>query len=168
METPTKPATFFESDVCSRCAGSGHYSRCAMYGTTCFRCAGRGITLTKRGERAQAFSRALCCLPAQEITPGMRLHVDGATRGFRTVTFSGFREGDTGGFRQPDGSLQPFYYLQAEGYSLGTSPTALYRVAQTKDEQATKRAEALAYQASLSKTGKPLKGKPTQQTTMEI
>ena len=27
--------------TCGRCGGSGHYSRCQMYGTTCFGCAGR-------------------------------------------------------------------------------------------------------------------------------
>lgn len=158
-QTPTKPATLFESEMCSRCGGSGRHSRCAMYGTTCFRCSGRGITLTKRGALAQEYYRKLCCLPAQEITPGMRLRIDsidGMTGLLRTVTFSGYKPEGTGGWRQPDGSLQPYYYLEAGGYVLGTSPTALYRVAQTKETQARKQAEALAYQASLTKAGKPV------------
>lgn len=32
---------------CSRCGGSGHYSRCQQYGTMCFGCKGKGQTLPK-------------------------------------------------------------------------------------------------------------------------
>jgi hypothetical protein len=34
--------------TCNRCNGSGHYSYCQMYGTTCFGCGGRGETVQKR------------------------------------------------------------------------------------------------------------------------
>lgn len=29
--------------ACTRCKGTGHYSYCPRYGTTCFRCDGNGI-----------------------------------------------------------------------------------------------------------------------------
>jgi hypothetical protein len=32
---------------CSRCGGSGHYSYCQMYGTTCFGCSGSGKMVVK-------------------------------------------------------------------------------------------------------------------------
>jgi hypothetical protein len=32
-------------DTCSRCHGSGNYSYCQRYGTTCFKCGGSGKTL---------------------------------------------------------------------------------------------------------------------------
>src|SRR5207249_1748734 len=48
-----KKPLFFESETCSRCGGSGHYSYCQRYGTTCFKCGGRTTVLTKRGEAAQ-------------------------------------------------------------------------------------------------------------------
>lgn len=44
----------FETTKCSRCMGSGHYSRCEMYGTTCFGCHGTGKVLSKRGRAALA------------------------------------------------------------------------------------------------------------------
>jgi len=34
-------------DNCSRCGGSGNYSRCAMYGTTCFKCRGSKFQLPR-------------------------------------------------------------------------------------------------------------------------
>lgn len=33
--------------VCGRCGGSGHYSFCPMYGTTCFGCGGTGFVAQK-------------------------------------------------------------------------------------------------------------------------
>ena len=34
--------------TCTRCGGSGHYSRCASYGTTCFKCSGHTVTIPSR------------------------------------------------------------------------------------------------------------------------
>ena len=34
-------------NVCGRCGGGGHYSYCAMYGTTCFGCSGSGKVARK-------------------------------------------------------------------------------------------------------------------------
>ena len=40
-----------ETEPCTRCGGTGHHSFCQMYGTTCFKCWGSGLQLTKRGWR---------------------------------------------------------------------------------------------------------------------
>lgn len=46
----------FETEGCSRCGGSGHYSFNPMYGTTCFKCHGTKVQLTRSGSKArQAF-----------------------------------------------------------------------------------------------------------------
>jgi hypothetical protein len=155
--TTTTTNALFETEPCSRCGGSGHYSRCQMYGTTCFRCSGRGVTLTKRGTLAQAYYRTLCSRPAREIHPGMRIYVEGA-KGARTVIWSGTKPQSTGGC-WAGGVFQPFYILEVEGTTLGTSADTRYRVVQTKAEQASKQAEALAYQATLTKAGKPLRAR---------
>lgn len=34
--------------TCSRCGGSGHYSYCERYGTSCFKCEGNKMTLPRR------------------------------------------------------------------------------------------------------------------------
>lgn len=41
----------FETRACCRCGGSGNYSYCPGYGTTCFRCKGSGEEHTRRGQR---------------------------------------------------------------------------------------------------------------------
>lgn len=51
--------TNLEVETCSRCSGSGHFSFHSERGTTCFKCHGRGTTLTKRGAAAQAFMFSL-------------------------------------------------------------------------------------------------------------
>ena len=61
----------FETQVCGRCLGSGTYSRCQRWGTTCFACGvtpnvpGPGIVLTKRGAVARKFYRGL--LPTKRV-----------------------------------------------------------------------------------------------------
>jgi hypothetical protein len=38
--------------ACPRCGGSGHYSYCLRYGTTCFQCGGTGrIAVAPKGQR---------------------------------------------------------------------------------------------------------------------
>ncbi len=38
----TRLVALGHGEVCGRCGGSGHYSYCPMYGTTCFKCMGCG------------------------------------------------------------------------------------------------------------------------------
>src|SRR5215470_11209158 len=67
----------FENVPCSRCGGSGHYSYCQTYGTTCFKCAGDGATLTKRGAVAQAFLTQSRKRKAGEFQVGDHYLMDG-------------------------------------------------------------------------------------------
>jgi hypothetical protein len=50
----TKTTITYEIGSCSRCGGSGHYSYCQRYGTTCFKCAGSGKSITRKGASARA------------------------------------------------------------------------------------------------------------------
>src|SRR5262245_6075925 len=87
--------TLFESQTCSRCGGTGHYSYCQMHGTTCFKCGGKGVTLTKRGSAAQAWFTAQKMRPASEIKVGDKIVVDGmpGCRGsVVTVDFVGYSD----------------------------------------------------------------------------
>jgi DnaJ-class molecular chaperone len=45
-------------DTCGRCGGSGHYSYCQMYGTTCFGCKGRGEVAAKLTKATFATAKA--------------------------------------------------------------------------------------------------------------
>lgn len=74
----------FEQETCTRCGGCGQHSYCQQWGTVCFKCAGSGRQLTRRGRAASAayqtwleetFSR-----PVEAIKDGDRVLVDGRYR----------------------------------------------------------------------------------------
>ncbi len=58
--------------TCYRCGGSGHYSSCEMYGTTCFDCAGKGVVI-RRGKAAKAWAAYREATRAQTETTAGRL-----------------------------------------------------------------------------------------------
>ena len=86
----------FETETCSRCGGSGHYSYCQMHGTTCFGCKGKGIQQSKRGAKARVAWDAkrveLCSVPVETVQVGDRVLLD---HRFRTIE----RVETTGGSR---------------------------------------------------------------------
>jgi hypothetical protein len=78
-----KPGTIrYAIEPCSRCGGSGHYSYCQRFGTTCFKCGGKGIQRTRA---AKAAARKVEAIKARhtttklalDILPGDRIMVDG-------------------------------------------------------------------------------------------
>lgn len=81
--------TNFETQVCSRCNGSGSYSYCQDYGSKCFKCAGSGKTLTKRGAAARAYLDTLCTKPATEIRVNDRVLAHGVTNGGKAFSYIG-------------------------------------------------------------------------------
>lgn len=46
-------AIHYESETCTRCAGSGRYSYCQMYGDRCFKCQGKGRTYTPVAQQSR-------------------------------------------------------------------------------------------------------------------
>lgn len=71
----------FEAVTCSRCGGSGHFSYCQRYGTTCFKCGGQKQVLTKRGRIAQALYTRLLSKPLYALQPGDQIREYGLTMG---------------------------------------------------------------------------------------
>ena len=123
--------TTFESEVCSRCGGSGHYSYCQMYGTTCFRCAGRRITLTKRGAAAQAYFTALCSKPASEVKVGEVVKVCGK---FSKVVKVGFTEACKW-LEQETGQWHQYYEIETEAAAAHVSAASLRSIRSTPQVQ---------------------------------
>ena len=76
----------FEVEPCTRCAGSGHFSYCEMYGTRCFQCAGRKEKYTDRGHAAFARFKLSLQLPAGGFQPGMFIKDDMTGRWHEVVT----------------------------------------------------------------------------------
>lgn len=158
-------ALLFESEICSRCAGSGEYSYCETHGRACFKCGGKKEQLTKRGAMAQALFREILTRRIDELkigdvvecrqpTPG-----GGLFRGAGTVVeldltpkLSGWRE--VGGVRSDVFNVS--YVTEGKFGRTGHAGEIQHTVqlcgADARREAAEK---ALAYQASLTKAGKP-------------
>jgi hypothetical protein len=142
----------FESATCGRCGGSGSYSWCQMYGSRCFKCAGAGVTLTKRGAAAQAHFTELCSSRIEDLKVGDTIRCEayypaGMVRYWGRVTELALTPDVNGHLRVTttnDKRGQMSHHVFA-----GTK----FRVAQSAEAKQAKTAEALAYQATLTKTG---------------
>src|SRR5262245_43139450 len=69
----TEKSTSLETITCSRCGGSGQFSYCQRWGTTCFKCVGRKRVYTKRGAAARRYMENLLSVPASQLQPGMKV-----------------------------------------------------------------------------------------------
>ena len=149
METATETKPAFETETCGRCGGSGRYSYCQMYGDRCFKCAGKGKHLTKRGLAANKFLRTLRSKPASELKVGDEYQSEGfaplgtVTQWVKVVAL-----------KTENG------HLTIEGdkhaYS-GLDGTEMLRIRQTTETLASTFAAAMEYQSKLTKDGKPRK-----------
>lgn len=154
MKTKSKP--LFEHATCGRCCGTGNYSYNSVHGTRCYGCGGSGYKLTKRGAAAQKFLDDLRMRPAGSVKVGDAVHMDfHFFAGFYTVE-----------------AIEPCALNRADGFYLvatrqktgeklrcGCWPDRLVRMGFTEAEKAEQRAQALAYQATLTKAGVPSKRK---------
>lgn len=161
----------FENVACTRCGGSGHYSYCPMYGTTCFKCHGVGAQLTKRGQAAQAFYTRLLSKTTMELNPGDKVYHVSPFPGnpgihyradWHTVTevYLQTAERTGGGYGlNPDGTPHYHGYVVecATMRFVSEDEDRLWRIAQTAEAKQAARAQALAYQATLTKQGTPSK-----------
>lgn len=161
---PTVPQTStemrLEREVCNRCGGTGSYSYCQMHGTRCFKCSGKKEVLTKRGEAAAAYLRTLRSRKLSDLRPGDRIKVNfGGGSVWTTVVQVRPGNVDTDGGVVVDGKIVAFgLVLETEASRfLGVKEDSLYEVALSKEEQLETLRQAIAYQDSLTKAGKPRK-----------
>ena len=147
----------FESQTCTRCGGSGRYSWCQMWGDRCFKCHGRGYTLTKRGQAAQDFYQRISSLPAKDLKPGM---VIWTSVGLLTEGWSEVISVEDNAIARSHASIVNGEHIYA-GMNITTKHCAecmvpsdkLVRVRHTKEERIANTTKALEYQATLTKTG---------------
>jgi Zn-finger nucleic acid-binding protein len=156
----------FEIEVCSRCCGVGKYSFNQVHGDKCFKCGGVGKCYTKRGKLAKAFFDASAKVELQSLKVGDVVQVD--TMASPTTLVKIFvevtevREPKVSGYATINGVEVP---VTSMGFSwthekfgkggFNSAPTAPIRKALNAEEKAQKLAEAIAYQSSLTATGKP-------------
>ena len=144
----------FEHQTCTRCGGDGKFSYNQIDGDTCYGCNGSGYQLTARGRAAQNFLNAMRKIPAEQVKVGDLIRYDGIhKRSFRTVTaIEAFPAGRT--FVGETGTA---YHIDCDKFGMTAREGDLVTKGFTGDEKAEQQAKALAYQATLTKAGKPSK-----------
>lgn len=105
----------FETQICSRCLGSGKYSYCQMYGDTCFKCHGSGKVYTARALAARQWLREQRTVDIGTLKLGDRVSVNGVGK----FTVKSIAPGGTGKSLQQDGSWKEYQYVEIRGDKLG-------------------------------------------------
>ena len=176
-ETTAAPAVAphtLETETCSRCGGSGNFSYCQRYGTMCFKCGGKKIVLTKRGAAAAAHLTTLRSKRGDALDAGDKVWMGGVP-GFIAggwITVQSMGHYDTRGNHSYVGGVEipqrtDLLTLSGtdkagEGVSWhGIAPEQMLRVQQTPEQKRDTFLAALAYQDTLTKTGKPRATKRT-------
>jgi hypothetical protein len=167
--TTTPEATLtLETQTCSRCGGCGQYSYCQMYGTRCFKCCGAGKVYTKRGLAAKAYLDKICSVPVESLAVGdtVRAPVLGGGYKFaRIITLKVYTQEDCDAGTKCSSNGGPFVNYHNPGDVEITTAQMVFGVragelVRKGWDAATKRAklvEAIAYQETLTKLGKPRK-----------
>ena len=162
-----KPTPFDKID-CTRCGGTGTHSYNAMHGNRCFGCNGVGYKLTKRGKMAMQYLAAMRAIPNDQICIGDEvLYSQGtaSTTAFYKVRSIWIGPGSEVGYpTQPECVILILWH---EFHGMASNLMArgkLVRKGFTIAEKESQRDKALAYQATLTKTGKPRATKKIKNT----
>lgn len=151
--------TAFETETCGRCGGSGNYSFNLMNGTRCFGCRGSGLKLTKRGVAARAFFTRLLEKPLSIVEPGHRVltSVGLGPQRWHTVVSIGPSAIE---FNGKADRLELKIRRGGETHSIaGYGRDTIVQSVRDEAERLAAVERALAYQATLTKAGKPAKTK---------
>lgn len=159
-------STVFEKEVCGRCGGCGQYSYNQRTGRTCFGCGGKGERLTKRGAAARQHYVEACSVPVTEVQVGDLIQWGSVTMGGDPYNFKARIEEvgtrtqristDGGPMREVE-SIVLTTTRRGVKHHYSAWPQTKVRKYWPEAENEAKIAEALAYQATLGKNGKPLK-----------
>jgi hypothetical protein len=168
----TQPAKLlFESQVCSRCGGSGSYSYNPMHGSVCYGCGGRGVQLTRRGRAAQEHFNELLQKPVSEVALGDKVLEPGIpdVPGFpaRWYTVDEITPDPNNEGRVIISGLD----AKGDRYGLHDFATGSVRVAHSQVQRRIFIQQALAYQDTLTKLGTPRKrgvAKAPQEDSIEL
>lgn len=150
-------STSFETEICSRCGGSGKYSFNLMTGDTCFKCRGKGNCYTKRGQVAIDYYRELLKVPVTELKVGDLIwcaHLCGGGGGFRAITeilIGPAHLHPMYSSAEPDRIMVTLF---TERSSQGYHPDQTVQKGWSGSEKSAYKREALEYQDTLLKSGK--------------
>jgi hypothetical protein len=154
--------TKFESETCGRCGGSGKFSFNMMHGDRCYGCSGTGAKLTRRGAAARAFYLDSLRRPVSDIKVGDQVWTStGVFGGDAWHIVTEIKESASRAV--VDGVQYPMVDIMVsrKGRKSGLTvhSNSVLQVVGGKADQDQLLAAAVAYQGTLSKTGRPLKRK---------
>lgn len=163
----TKRKPIFEHIECSRCGGTGRYSFNLMHGSMCYGCNGIGYKLTSRGRVAQHYLNQMREITMENFQIGDLIRFDGFNAGsysqptaWAKVTLIEFITSKQAGLMyQENVDLQCVRLETTLGTVVGFVGKTKYRKGFTAEQKKEQVNEALAYQQTLTKAGKPRKQK---------
>ena len=138
-----KKLTKIETVPCDRCAGTGQHSNCEVFGTTCFKCNGSGRKYTKRGAVVVQYFESLKMksVKASDIKIGDRVKM--CSYVFTVKEITNPHDKRYINFHSQFGVHGAFVNSDIEVFTGMTDAECL--------------AKALEFQATLTKSGKPIK-----------
>jgi hypothetical protein len=145
----------FEIKTCTRCHGSGQYSFNQIDGSKCYGCSGCGKQYTGRGKLVKRFWDELCQIDPADVVVGQRID-----NGMAKFTVAEVLPVTESGAVIKDGVRIPMMFHNFKSVSgKEYSAQAGYKVRLIPQGEERERllAQALAYQDSLTKEGKPRK-----------
>ena len=155
----TPNQTIFESATCGRCGGSGNYSFNLVNGTRCFGCGGAGVKLTKRGAAAKAFYIESQQVSVADLKPGMFVWDDMFGKVSKFLPVLEVKESDSYAVR--NGVRYNYINIITKRCWHGVFADSKVRAVRDEAQRQEQLAAALAYQATLTKMGKPSSRKAT-------
>lgn len=166
----TKKKFLFEETTCSRCGGGGKYSWCYTHGDKCFKCGGMGVVLTKRGEAAQSYLHKLCTKKLKDVKVGDVVQMSGITNGGGIYTYFAkvveIKPSDTkvwsmdsSGVYRENGPYIVICTSHSKYGETGLNSSEDCEIRYRDETYEDKKKQALEYQDTLTKMGKPRKKK---------
>lgn len=157
MDKTTVKTSPFEHHSCGRCGGTGYTGFTWVQGGLCFGCSGSGIRYTKRGYAARLMYDESLTVPFEAVKLGDKVYMAGVP-GFSAGAWFTVDKIGFGGSAiiNADGSRTELVTISGQdknGHNYGISGGARVRVAWTAEEKQAKLAAALAYMATLTKSG---------------
>lgn len=146
----------YELETCSRCSGSGHYSYCQSHGTTCFKCGGTGVVLSKKGSATKNYFLEITTKSAGEAKVGDLVK----DRKWLIVKSIEIRENAMQSNNGPWESAIDFTLTEKDGTpAIGfvTTSKSCIQCIDNLEQWKELHNQALDYQTKLTKTGKLMK-----------
>jgi hypothetical protein len=143
----------FEVETCSRCGGCGRYSWNQVTGDRCFKCAGAGVTYTKRAKVAREWFREQQMTTLADLAVGDLVYSEpGIFAGGWTRVVS-IEEARPYSY---EGEVREALTVQYQRFGGMTAPKS-FRVRRSGPDHADLLAQAVAMQETLNRLGKPSK-----------